>query len=123
MEKFFPEEIEQLERGDIPYFFHYLGSKHIYYISNEKKPKATQFKWHDIFHREKKPKPSIQKGLVPLVEDVVIKHSVLQIARTFAPNEVNKVFGSGVIKVNYKNDDIFVEISNKWKLKCKRISG
>ncbi len=32
--EFFPEELVQLERGDIPYFFKFIGSPHLYYYSS-----------------------------------------------------------------------------------------
>ena len=33
-EPFFPEEVEQLKRGDIPYFFKYLGQSQLYYFTS-----------------------------------------------------------------------------------------
>lgn len=115
---FYPEEIEQLNRGDIPYFFSYLGKKELYYLT-ESGPTLSKINWSDvIFHNV--PNSSSTAALLRNIEDSTLKPSILQIARTFDPGQ-DLEWQNEFAKILYKEKNIFIKLSNQWKLACKRI--
>ncbi len=116
--EFFSEEIVQMKRGDIPYFYTYLGTGKILFLTEHAEAQLAQ-PWDKAFRRQSMSPPSLDKVKEPLKNENVY-NSALQIARTFAPSENKKYFFKET-KIEYKNDDIFLNTSGHIKIKCKRL--
>ncbi len=116
---FYPEELEQLERGDIPYFFHYLGDYSIRYLTKDGE-KVTSFSWEDVFKMDLISESQIEQP-VSVVDENAIKASILQIARTL-DTTVENDFSFEATTVSFQGDSIFIKCGTGWKLKCQRMS-
>jgi len=115
-DEFEKEELIQMERNDIPYFFSFLGSNTVYFLEKGEKG--------DISLPVSFP---IEKYLLPTVEECIkpvnsrsLKISILQIARNFDPG-TDRISSYGETRIRYDNNKIFVDCNDGLKLKCERL--
>jgi len=113
-----PAELEQLGRGDIPYFYHYLGSTEILYLSSEG-PKKSTAAWEEHYGQI----PELvknKKTCISMPNEKFVKFSVAQIARNFKfENESYSCCGD--VEVSRFDSLIYIDVKDRWKLKCKVI--
>ncbi len=114
---FYKEEIEQLERGDIPYFCTFLNSQKLWQLTHQGL-KPTKISYGSIYEKLLKP---LSADPVEAVSEDSLKTSSLQIARTFALSD-NQFFSYKNVNVQYRHDDVLVDCGNDWKIRCKKLS-
>lgn len=117
---FFKEELIQLRRGDIPYFYTYLDSGVVFYLT-EHGETSICLPWEEAFAPLKEKIPSL-KNIGYSLNDTSINFAILQIARTFAPN-FNTLQEADGIKVLVEDDNIFINIEEKKKISCKKLAN
>lgn len=116
---FSDEEMIQLKRGDVPYFFHNLDEKYLSYTGNDGEKVKTTLKRKDSscldisFDRNR----NFLKGQF---DSSFIKNSLCQICRSFDDGS-DKGYKFGDSKIIYKQNKIFINIKNIWRLSCGRI--
>lgn len=115
--QFESEEILQLERGDIPYFFSYGTSSPLFVIDTNGVRK-TSLEWdqhypikRDIFEN--------RKVYLNIPSEEQLKISILQLARNFSP-ESDGIYDESDISVEYSGKNIFVKTSG-FRLRCKNL--
>jgi hypothetical protein len=115
---FFKEELEQMDRGDVPYFFTYIGETKIFYLTKNGE-KSVSFSWSDGFDKFKCD-PITQANLFPNISGTNFDFNYLQILRNFDP-KIDAQFESTNFKIRYVDDLIYLDNPNGKKLKCKRL--
>ncbi len=108
-------ELEQLERGDIPYFYSYLDKPQLFYRSESGETKADM-PW-DEFYPIKQQVFQAKKGFVEPLDEESVKKGVLQIARNYPPNATETLSHEGT-EIFTKNDYLYVKTNYGWKLRC-----
>lgn len=115
---FINEEIIQLNRNDIPYFFTFLNSRNIFYYT-------SSYGSFDIVESKldldcnyspmwKKNKPELQNH-----ENIdLIKLTILQFLRSLKINDISRFESENVIICRIGNFLYFQEKKLLWKLKC-----
>ncbi|MDC0980401.1 hypothetical protein OAQ84_01560 [Bdellovibrionales bacterium] len=115
---FYPSEIQQLERGDIPYYFRYLNSPAIRFYSSKGSPTVAELsKQISIFNL---PKPLIasKNGLSrTAMSPEHRKASILQISRyLLSKNSTYKASYKG-IKIHTEKNMIYINYQDTLKIK------
>jgi len=118
-EPFFAEEVDQLLRGDVPYFFRCMDNDNLYFYSERDKAEVAKIKWKEITllttydFKAKKFNRS--------ADEVCLKTSLLQLVRSL---DIGKDFSSQSrcgMTVIYSGDYCYLKY-RRMKLKCKRLS-
>lgn len=78
-----PEELEQLNRNDIPYFFRFINSNEVYYIADDSFSKfknvPSRKEWHDTNTRLMPPFSKLKDAL--RIENQLLPNGTLYIAK------------------------------------------
>lgn len=113
------EELEQLRRGDVPYFFSYIGSNQMYYVSEDGK-KESDIPLSEAYWGELKGQFG-RDNLLRRFESADLKKACLQIARSYTGR--NRSFTTEKCHVKYEDGFIYVSVDGRWKVKCKQLTG
>ena len=109
---FTEEENIQLQRGDIPYFFHLHGvDEKLMYFSA-----SNDMSWAEDSLKLRSGKLSLEQLLDPLRIERLVKISILQIIRHFWSPKRRKVAGK-MFEVEVKNNQIYFS-SKIFNLQC-----
>ncbi len=81
--EFLPSELEQLERGDIPYYFRKCGDREIFYYAHPNVPKRIDSKLHPFQEMASSSRSGNKNPLQLGVTDLLKKSGPLQICRYF----------------------------------------
>ena len=119
-EQFTVEEEEQLARGDVPYFYTYLGDENVYFLGPNQKEKQCSFKRLDTNCLE-----SIfceKMNSFNFKQDVqFLKTSLCQLARALDSSTEKVEIGKSSI-VKYTGNKILINLLNKMRISCTRLS-
>lgn len=115
---FFNEEIDQIKRGDIPYFYTYIDSGEIFYLSEFGETRISR-KWSEAFQGATY-SPIMASSLIKKTTKSQLTVSILQILRNFDPGSDRKIKSENCA-IEYKGTDIFYSDSVVGGISCKRL--
>jgi hypothetical protein len=120
-------EREQLDRGDVPYFFRYPGSDKIMYWSEHWKACPADLPTDSGKQRRFELRMITSSGLAPSPgkgAHLVAKAGALQLARVFDPG-ADGTWSHGRTTLAYDNNDLIVQLSSAtaWRAARKQLAG
>ncbi len=116
---FLPDELAQLKRGDVPFFFNTLSNSVIKYTGNDGEAIESS-----ISRESAKILPtyfcSETQTFKRDFSESWIKTALCQICRTFDVGAENSHQNKDS-KIEFKDKKIFINIKNKWRISCTRL--
>jgi hypothetical protein len=108
----FSEEIEQINRGDVPYFFKFLNSDEVYFYTS-REGQYAKVAVPDYFKDIVKRVAIAPKYLLDQkrIETKLLPSGILHLCRTIIPSEWMGAFEISGIKIQVNPDEIFVSVS------------
>lgn len=110
--EFAEEELLQMQRGDVPYFLSYIGREGIFQVGKNEiveVPKNSKLLTPKL-------KLNPREGLLNFLDEKHVKINCLQILRNLSTAIPTSQYGD--FQVNFKENQIFLERDNSWKLVC-----
>ena len=114
-------ELSQLKRADIPYFFRYLGSKQIYWLSGLDEVSLFEFSCTNGDFKLPSFRTLINSKISPVPEsDHFLKYAILQLIQLIDIQKTSEIIQIDGMTLVYQATNIFFKFGDNVLVKCKR---